>query len=225
MIHENQKILLVGDSLTQRAFDAAQMGWAAQLSNHFLRKCDIVARGFGGYTSRWMRQVLPKLVLPENVLCSVLFIGVNDSVLPQNTLQHVPLAEYRENLAILVKFLQQRGPVLVIAPTPLVVDDWTAFRALTQRPNDRSLESTHKYNQACLEVCAELNVTVADTWQQFSISSSEFVDGLHFAASGNTLVFNAVVAGLGKMGISAESLETLLPWHDNPDILKLFDQL
>lgn len=43
-----EKILLLGDSLTERGFDTEHDGWVAQLSHHYSRKADVIARGYGG---------------------------------------------------------------------------------------------------------------------------------------------------------------------------------
>lgn len=42
------KMVLFGDSLTQRGFDTEQCGWAATLANCYIRKLDVVNRGFSG---------------------------------------------------------------------------------------------------------------------------------------------------------------------------------
>lgn len=46
------KVLLIGDSLTQFGF-SAEGGWAAMLANALQRRCDVVNRGFSGYTTRY----------------------------------------------------------------------------------------------------------------------------------------------------------------------------
>ena len=40
------KILLIGDSITQYSFDVAKLGWGSIVSNAFIRKADVINRGF-----------------------------------------------------------------------------------------------------------------------------------------------------------------------------------
>ena len=43
-----KKIVAFGDSLTQRGFDVDQGGWLAQLANAYVRRFDVVNRGYSG---------------------------------------------------------------------------------------------------------------------------------------------------------------------------------
>ena len=110
------KLLVLGDSLTQRAFAPNGNNWMALLADSLQRKCDVLNRGFSGYTSRYhnisnssliqnynkyscrnLRKHFPDLVTKrsdENV-GAILFIGANDANDPDaNPLQFVPLKEY-----------------------------------------------------------------------------------------------------------------------------------
>jgi hypothetical protein len=86
-------------------------GLLKQMSTLFLcRKCDVINRGFSGYNTRWNRIVLPQILHPhdwQHVVGFVIFLGANDSVLPDlNPSQHVPIEEYKENLIAMVQSLQ-----------------------------------------------------------------------------------------------------------------------
>ena len=48
-------IVLFGDSLTQRGFEPE--GWAAALAHYYGRRADVYNRGYGGYNTRWGREL------------------------------------------------------------------------------------------------------------------------------------------------------------------------
>ena len=45
---ELDQILLFGDSITQKSFDPVIHGWGAILANEYMRKLDVVNRGYSG---------------------------------------------------------------------------------------------------------------------------------------------------------------------------------
>ena len=47
------RVVLIGDSLTQQGGRAG--GWVARIAEALERKCDVVNRGFSGYTTRTIR--------------------------------------------------------------------------------------------------------------------------------------------------------------------------
>lgn len=55
------KILLLGDSITQWAFRPG--GWGNLLAQHYMRRADVVNRGFSGYNSSWILQAVNKVGL------------------------------------------------------------------------------------------------------------------------------------------------------------------
>lgn len=132
------QIVCFGDSLTQRGWEPQNNGWVASLASAYTRKLEVRNRGFSGYNSKWCVKLLPKLKEASKVELLIIFIGVNDSVLPVNELQHVTLEEYRANLHALIRIgkdLSKR--VLLISPTPCNVEAWTEHRKKQGRANDR----------------------------------------------------------------------------------------
>lgn len=82
-------VLLFGDSLTERCFDA-EGGWGAALAHRLARKADVLSRGFGGYNSRWaalaLEEVLSQLAdARQRVLLATLWLGANDAALPDRS--------------------------------------------------------------------------------------------------------------------------------------------
>ena len=72
-------IMLFGDSFTQRGFQSGQ--WAGRLAAHYDRTADILLRGYNGYNSAWLREVLPAVLdSPTAPALVVIQCGTNDSV-------------------------------------------------------------------------------------------------------------------------------------------------
>ena len=55
------KILLIGDSLTQLGYSDSGK-WVALLADLFQRKCDVINRGFSGYTTRSIKPFIPNVL-------------------------------------------------------------------------------------------------------------------------------------------------------------------
>jgi isoamyl acetate esterase len=52
-------ILLIGDSITQHSFRPG--GWGTRLASWYMRKADVINRGFSGYNSAWALEAFPKV--------------------------------------------------------------------------------------------------------------------------------------------------------------------
>ena len=76
------------------------------MSHWWVRKVDVLNRGFSGYNSKWGLLYFPEIVLREKPDLVFVFFGANDAVDPQ-VLQHVPLAEYSRNIDSIVTTLLQ----------------------------------------------------------------------------------------------------------------------
>ena len=92
--------VLLGDSQTQLAWEAG--GWAQSLAEKFVRKIDIINRGFSGYNTRMIHTTLPDALSQDvlkraKIVC--IFLGSNDaSIGDKNPEQAVPVEEFGENL-------------------------------------------------------------------------------------------------------------------------------
>lgn len=72
------------------------------------RKCDVITRGFSGYNTRWCKVILPDILKefnPEDIAFATIFLGANDSNLPENTVQHVPLPQYKQDLKDMLEMM------------------------------------------------------------------------------------------------------------------------
>jgi isoamyl acetate esterase len=63
MFKKLHKLVLFGDSITRRSFDQQfGFGIAPALANDYSCKLDVVVRGFGGYSSEFVKYVLPTIL-------------------------------------------------------------------------------------------------------------------------------------------------------------------
>lgn len=95
-------IVLFGDSITQQGF-ALDGGWASRLANDYIRRADVINRGFSGYNTRMCLEVVPRVFgeSDTSILYCTVLLGANDAALP-GELQHVPIEDYHQNLAKIV---------------------------------------------------------------------------------------------------------------------------
>eukprot|EP00798_Chlamydomonas_sp_ICE-L_P029269 gene29268-12509_t len=124
-IFERPKIVLFGDSLTERGYQEAR-GWASGLTNVYARKADIVLRGFSGYNTRWALEMMDYIFHDAtNVQLVTVFFGANDAAMPHAPgPHHIPLLEYKDNLKKIVEFLRKKGVknIILITPPPVSED-------------------------------------------------------------------------------------------------------
>ena len=169
------QIILFGDSITQGSENQEEgFGFAPALRDDYIRRVDVVNRGFSGYTSQLGLKVLPQF-MPDpsqaNVRMMTVFFGANDATVPGNA-QHVPLADYIACLEAIVQHpvvAAQGAKVVLITPSP--VDEHQL------EPNDlaagynglqRTAENTKRYAVACRDLGKHLDVPVVDLWTVFA---------------------------------------------------------
>ena len=116
-----QKLLLLGDSLTQFCFE----GWGKQLANTYQRRADVLNRGMSGYNTRWYTRyaddygIWTEVLPPTSVALVTLWFGANDAATLE---QHVPLDEYATNLETMVAkthVVYPQAKLLIITPPPV----------------------------------------------------------------------------------------------------------
>ena len=173
-------VVLLGDSLTQRggAVTGGAPGWAARLGEFYTRRADVVNRGLSGYNTRWVRQDLPVLLggaAGAGAAFVVVWLGANDAALPggDSAAQHVPLAEYEDNLRAIIRHVKalpggaglESPEVLVVAPPP--VDEEARLRFTGGAAPERTNAAAKAYAQACMDVardCRQDPITRGRVW-------------------------------------------------------------
>ncbi|EKX50640.1 hypothetical protein GUITHDRAFT_151208 [Guillardia theta CCMP2712] len=220
-----RQMLLFGDSITQFGSKVDPLGWASLLQDLYVaqkRSVDIVNRGFSGYNSRWAKLILPAIIEEHKsnppVLATIL-LGANDAAV-ESCRQHVPLPEYIQNMEELVKMMRAGWPesvIVLISPPPVDAATWDANKG-GPGLGQRELEHVEKYARACSELAARMSCPVLDL---FNILHKEkgweahFSDGLHLSASGNQILFDALIELINKQfpSLSSESLPMDFKYH------------
>jgi isoamyl acetate esterase len=168
------QIILFGDSITQFSENQEHgFAFAPALRDDYIRRLDVLNRGFSGYTSQLALQVLP-LFMPgpsqAHVPLMTVFFGANDACLPGNA-QYVPLNQYVACLKAILQHptvLAHHAKVLLITPAP--VDEHQL------EPNDlatgysglqRTARNTKRYADACRELGKQLDSPTVDLWTVF----------------------------------------------------------
>lgn len=239
MTAELPTILLLGDSLTQLAFE----GWGSKLANVYQLRADVVNRGCSGYnTSFYSRLPLPQC--PNGVCLVLIFFGANDASLPKENPHHyVSLQDYRQNLIALVQRVRAQyiSPrIMFLTPPPLD----HAKRLLYQRQRygdnatgvlERTTENTKLYAMACVEVAQQLHLPCLNLFDQMMAQDNYgrlLSDGLHFSSEGHDFVGDCILSAIqehyselrvipcpvtGQWNNSAsqcEALSRFAPYHD-----------
>ncbi|KAL2400949.1 hypothetical protein ABEF95_009874 [Exophiala dermatitidis] len=207
------QFILFGDSITQGASHVFQ----SSLQDWYMRRVDVLNRGFSGYTApagydnllQFFPPVLPSSCFPRVQLMTI-FFGANDACLPGNP-QHVSIEQYKQSLRDIVNFEGVKlhdTKIILIVPAP--VDEWQLATG------ERKASTTAKYAAACREVGQELALPVLDLWTIFMLKAGwtegstdpligskaapknkvfeELLsDGLHFTPTAYQLVFDELV--------------------------------
>ena len=212
------KFVLIGDSLTQYSFDVQTHGFGAMLSNYYVRKMDVINRGYSGYNTKLVSDILQD-VLAEfpSIAVATLCLGANDAVLPGGE-QHVPLNLYKSKMLKMSRQILEKTNRFIIV-TPPFVDD--------QLIEDRKNSVTIGYRNASIEVAKELGIPFLDLWSWFTgrdINSDKdikpedskyLIDGLHFSKAGNHKVYRGLVRTIHQNWPELETLEPKFKnWRD-----------
>lgn len=97
-----KKAVFFGDSITSHGYSVAINGWLCNFAEWWVRRVDVINRGFSGYNSRWGLMIVGEIVVRENPDIVFVFFGANDAV-DKAVGQHVPLDEYRKNMQGIVE--------------------------------------------------------------------------------------------------------------------------
>jgi lysophospholipase L1-like esterase len=174
-------VLVVGDSLVQRGFETN--GWVASLARAYARVADVVNRGYSGYNTRWVRDLMtddPGLFPPRrDVALAVILLGANDAARPEGrkSAYATRVEEYEENLRWIVsRFVSEADETSytrVVLCTPPPIDEEERLRITTEQRGmpadllDRDAERAAAYADAARRVGENTKVAVADLHAAF----------------------------------------------------------
>ncbi|KAI7824448.1 SGNH hydrolase [Kickxella alabastrina] len=225
------QIICLGDSITQHGWDVGKRGWVAQLSQAYVRRLDVLSRGFSGYNTRWttplLAQMLPRSLLGTRLI--TVFFGANDAQ-HAPLKQHVPLGEFVQNTRAIIENLKEKAPfarIILITPPPVGDSLWAKTREAEGRVADRTNVVTRQYAAAVVGLAAELAVPCVDLWtvietKREAHNGLPFAgyevfswDGLHLNENGNDVLFNEVLRTirLNHADLDPDVLPFVLPAH------------
>jgi len=185
-----KKIICFGDTIVEMGAVIEIRGFAAQLMDRYVRRADVLLRGFAGYTTREALRILPSAVLNEHPDFVVLFWGSSDSALP-GQIQHVPVAEYRDNLQQIATNIVMSGAWIVFVTPPPVNE---------RRVRSRTMEHTALYSQACRELAEDMRAPLVDLFariqQEPNWSKTCLLDGLNLSSVGMNILYQELARAL-----------------------------
>lgn len=167
-IVEYPQIVLLGDSITQ----FSTLTFQAYLQTLYIRRLDVINRGFSGFTAPMGYKALQKFLpcstiesLQPNIKLLTVFFGANDACVPGEA-QHVDLPRYISAIRSIVQYPafqngQGRTEIVVITPPP--VNEHQFARSLSGSFQRRA-GTTSQYADAVLGMRALKGVYVLDFW-------------------------------------------------------------
>ncbi|CAD6574173.1 MAG: hypothetical protein CYPHOPRED_005314 [Cyphobasidiales sp. Tagirdzhanova-0007] len=207
MVITYPKWLLFGDSITQRSFCAGGLG--QHLADTYVRKIDIVNRGYGGYNSRWGLHVLPLAKSKQPLKAINIWWGANDATLPMRP-QSIPVAEFKKNLNALIDMLQSPDSayyspdtiIILLSPPPICVPQRQeeVRRLWGDVKLDRTAERTKEFADATEEVAKQRRIGFVPVFDAMMAAAGPspdeglrklLCDGLHLTATGYQVVTDA----------------------------------
>ena len=187
------QFILFGDSITQQSFDPAggRGAFGPALTDYYVRRLDIINRGFSGYNTRQALKVLPKFIpRPEQakIRWLLIFFGANDARMPKTPGgpdQHVPLEEFQDNTRKIAMHssVKAHEDIKIILVTPPPIDERKTVEAdQAKYPGlgsvlRRTAKTTAKYAQAVRELGHELQLPVLDIWSAMLERAGHTDDG------------------------------------------------
>ncbi|KAI5961830.1 IAH1 [Candida pseudojiufengensis] len=173
------KFILFGDSITQYSNEIVD-NFALQpsLQNLYIRKLDILNRGYSGYNSKHAKLILPKLLESEfnstkdNIKLMTIFFGTNDAFENINSIQPVSLEEYKNNIEFLVKTVIGYGiKVILIGPglhdPKLAVKEFTNSEKKNLGKDATTNKRLYQYSKAAKSVANDYDIPFIDLWEEF----------------------------------------------------------
>lgn len=242
------RFLLYGDSITEYCFDQYPMddtktnfSFGAAITNAYVRKYEIVHRGFSGYNSEFSRILLPKLFAlehdsrPENTQIKImtLFLGSNDAALAGP--EAVPLARFEENIKFLIELVLSKGIKLLLIGPLWHNTEW--YNSLYPEDFERGIYRTTAnnllYSDVLLKLALQFDVPYLNLWQEMELfnKTEDFnkllCDGLHFSGEGYKFLFDRVMSMIQTHYPECDPLKIAmkLPTWENPDIIRYLKEL
>ncbi len=189
------KICIFGDSITQGACDSLG-GWAQRLKDE-LKKSGIVvhASGVDGDTSTGLLQRLEREAAPLKPDIIIIAIGINDSIFYRNGRVETSLAQFQQNMGLLIKIASKLASQILILGLTSV--DERKTKPVPWNDCFYSNEKIKQYDNILREVSEkaekENNNGKVEYIELFSLlSKKDLADGLHPTDEGHRKIFELV---------------------------------
>lgn len=225
------KFLLFGDSITEFCFDPQlEFAMGAALTNDYVRKIDVVNRGFAGYNSDWALKILPNILQKEpNVKLATVFFGTNDAV--SHGVQHVELDKYKLNISNIIRLLKEKGiKIILISPGLHNETQWFA-----SKPFDTEFRRSNKTNKLYVDELEKIakseNISFINTYNLFqnyikdtnSSDTELLMDGVHYTGKGYKLLYDELKNQINTWypEFNSDNLQLKLPYWREVDPEKL----
>ncbi|KAF5026065.1 hypothetical protein F66182_1857 [Fusarium sp. NRRL 66182] len=188
------QVVLFGDSLFQQCATLQEgFSFQAALQSNFIRRLDIVNRGYSGFNTDIALRYLPD-IFPERTASSpkmdylVLLLGANDAVLEDAiTKQHVPIDRYKQNLTKIINhpnIAAHKPQILLVTPPPLdEIKTTPSSIANGHKGAIRTSAVSASYSEVARQVARENpGVVLVDLWkaqmdEAISLSPGDYTAG------------------------------------------------
>lgn len=199
------KIILFGDSITQRCFDTDRgFSLGGSLQNHFVRRLDVLNRGYGGYNTAWAKCIFPRILQTEiteysKIRLMTIFLGTNDA---RNTIQRIQIEEFESNLLEMVNTARKYNINLILIGPALY--DPVSAQEIGISTNKQILE----YSKVVEKIAKKENLPFIDLWNAFrkynNYTEEEILsdtcnlenllsDGVHFNGNGYKILYDELM--------------------------------
>ena len=224
-----ERIVLYGDSLTQRSFEPG--GWGAALADEYSRTADVFNRGYGGYNSRWCaREEMLRAAFGEGrepirrALMSCVMLGTNDAtrlvdeVAERSNRVSVSVSEYGNYMRRIVSRAAMTSK-FVFVMSPPVVDEDARRRCQIERYGESWVGGPWEDRRPEIEAFGAMAKTVANEVNASSCGAKVFFvdvhaetkklaqtqmilcDGVHFTSLGQEVVHRVLRAAMKEAGV------------------------
>jgi lysophospholipase L1-like esterase len=205
-----QRIICLGDSLTEAIPDPVLDKWVTQLALHLEKKWpetyDVYNRGYNGATTHDLLNKIESEVgylLPAIVLVA---IGVNDSLVRgfRKTPQ-VGIEDFKTNLGDIDQFVRSKGGKTVFVVEHVPNEDGRREGTRSVAGNGKLYRENYApYCQAVIDAGKKLGIPVIDLpalMKAKGVSTADIVmdDGLHLTSAGHLILGKIIFEQLAPM--------------------------
>lgn len=215
--------IAVGDGLTEGAFSRKHNGWGLLMQERYVRKADVVNRGFGGYFTSWFTDyMLDDLFDVGNPTFVILFLGTKDTLTQAVSGNHyISPEQFGQNVDRIIQKAKEAGVqhFLIVTPPPVC----EACKKNTPKPWDRENAHSQLYVDQLQALATKHKagfLNIFKEWQKDPQWYDKLLlpDGLHLSSEGNELLWQQM------QGVMATQVPAVA-WENVPLHFPLMDAI